>query len=445
MVSPLLLVAALTLGSPQRHDFYPDDGQFVQSGEHYEVHVHYADKPALIKALDVCERAWPHTMELLSMDDEEIQVEWPPALHVYPSKEEYVDVEALLTRGAFRDNESFSHWNTRTAHVALAPPLPREARAEVLLSAQCQEVIAHEAAHLAVYSVIPSYRFHPTWLGEGLALSVELSVARELGLVDDPSEHPRFSTNQLRARRLLEEDRVPAIGSLLMDALEGLSTAERYALWHEFIEILQEDRTKFRRLIEVLRQTRGGPEMRRAIADHVLDSYGEKTLERRLRKRLEKLAPAWEQVYRSLDTSRDQWLQTAFPELHAIAWRIPAVQREAFQLEGTLTPLSSDMWMAVLVGRDERSHFAVRFHERRLEVLLVEGDSSRELASAPIVPISRGVPLAFRVVVDGRALRIELDGLTHLEASLPRDARGGWGLSVSKGSAGRWGAVELDR
>jgi len=447
MLSHLVVLSSLVGPlAPQGGPSPLREGKIVRHGRHYEVHVHYEDEAAAEEMLAVCERAWPETLGLLGRDAQR-EPEWPLGVHLYPTKDSYADVESWLTKGHFRDNESFSHWNSRTAHVALAPPLPGAARELVVLSSQTREVLAHEAAHLAVYDAVPTYRWHPTWLGEGLAMDVELRVARELGLLTDPGEHPRFSSNMLIVKRLLAEGRLPSVEAILTDSLDAIGFNDRYALWHEFFQVVRADEEGFRALMTCLVSEIGGADMRPRVAELVRERFGVERLGRELRERIAGLEPRWDQVYRSLDTSGGRWLQCAFPDFDAEAWRVGPVAESTYALAGRATPLSEETRMDLLLDSRGAGHVLVYLQPGAAGVLSLPGDgSSREILAAECAEVRAGEATEFRLDVDEEMLSLSLAGEEILRVRTGQQApTGRWGVGVRRSGAGLWEDVRVVR
>ncbi len=462
MVLPVAaLVLSLGLVAPAqdaRHRGSPlRDGEVVAKGKYFAIHMHYDDRAAAENVLPLVEAAWPLTMELLGTTDAPAP-DWPMAVHVYPDKDAFAEVEAWLTRGYFRDTESFSHWDSRTAHVALAPPLSSAARSDVLVSNQTREVLLHEAAHLSLYSVVPTYRWHPTWFAEGFAMTVELELSRRFGLVADPSEHPRFSTNQLRAKRLWESGRLPSIAAILDESLASLTFDEKYALWLEFFRVLRAPgkERSFRRLINEMRSLGGGPGMRGKVTEFMRREYGEAELTRALNEHLASLASEWDEQARSLETMGPEWLQCAFPMIDACVWRTKRVAQPTYAIEGRFVLLGSSIehgWpeMRVLLGRSQDEHVAVRFRAGRIMVTRFDALEREPLVELDAPWLTRGEEYAFRIDVSKRVIDVAVDGVPRLNATVPRadapraDLEGAWGLGAMRGTSGFWRGVRLLR
>ena len=51
---------------------------------------------------------------------------------------------------------------------------------------------------------------------------------------------------------------------------------------------------------------------------------------------LKKLSPQWKEIYRSLETQGDEWVQIAFPKTNAIAWRTKPVGKDSYTISGKL-------------------------------------------------------------------------------------------------------------
>jgi hypothetical protein len=155
-------------------------------GRHCRVVCHFEGDAHASAALELAERSWNEVVELLGAGTTSAR----PELHLYLEIADYERAEAALTKGRFRRNLAFSSSDALASHICVQPQGTRAVLDAFGLPAQTEHLIAHEAAHLAVYATLPNHRDHPLWLAEGLAEWVavrNLTAAKLLGeTLDDP-------------------------------------------------------------------------------------------------------------------------------------------------------------------------------------------------------------------------------------------------------------------
>lgn len=418
------------------------NGEVVLTGRRFEMHVHFDDVRVAKRGLETVEAVWPLAMELL--DAVGTEPPYPLEVHVYPDHETYLEVEALLTDGWFRNNGSFAHWNSKTAHLEMSPPLTGRAAQSIVLSGQTREVLLHEAAHLAVYVVLPTYRHHPQWFSEGLATFVEQEVARRLGWVDELGAHARYATDQMLLQRLLEQELLPGVASVFADGLDELSFHERYALQLELFRLLVEARPRaFRAMIAEAKRLPGGGAFRQGLAAFVQRTFDFAALDEELRRRVASLDPDWYMDYRSFHVEGERWTQAAFPDQPSVVWSTEPVTGDAYSLVGTAQLLGPEM--SVLLDHRGWDHVEVALcASGEIVVRRVEEDASFELLSVPCTELLREGPQPFAIDVERGTLRVSLAGTERLELRLGEEPlTGGWGLATAPGGAGHWTGVEL--
>ena len=443
----LALLCSANALEAQRRRGWPEDapvkrGVMLAEGQHFVMHLQFKNQLAADRALAAVDAAWSETMNFLGTPD----YVHPSLLeiHLYDSKEQYVAVDHWLTGGNFKFNESFSHWNSLSAHVVMAPPLSILPSERIGLTSQTLEVLVHEAAHLGTYTVVPTYRYHPTWFSEGLAMHIEQTTLRKLGLLQAAADHPRYAKQQLVAKSLLDQGRVPNVLDLLLDELGDLNFHERYALWNEFMTVLTSSPTKFEALVRELRSMGGGPRIRARMSTAVIDGYGAAFLERELRRTLAHAPALWDETARSLETIGEAWEQVAFDSVDARAWKLGPRAAGDYRIEGSLEWLASGTGMQVLIDRQLESFLIVEFEKGRLRLKLQGAQGGELIASAelPVVPSKPG--LSFGIQVQGQVLSVEVDGVQVLRMTpRGRSLEGAWGLGVARGGAGIWQGVRL--
>jgi len=416
-------------------------GVQVSEGEHFVLRQQFEGALCASRALGAVDATWSHSMDFLGTPEHTFG--GLLEVHLYDSKERYLLVDEWLTGGNFKFNESFSHWNSLSAHVVMAPPLKACVARRIGLTSQTLEVLVHEAAHLATYTVIPSYRYHPTWFSEGLAMGVERETLRELGLLDDPAQHPRYATQQLVAQRLVQAQRVPGMRAILLDKLGDLNFHERYALWNELMTVLRRKPDEFMAVVNELRATRGGPQMRERMADVVLERYGEAELMGELLAELKDAPADWDETARSLETMGADWEQVAFESVDACAWNLVPHDGHYF-IRGSFELLDASTRMRVLLARRADNLIYVELSSEHVALVSAGPSGSHALVRAQLPKIEAGVAMPFEIELGGDGLGVRVGAEERLAIEFEvQDFSGPWGLGVERGGAGIWHAVQV--
>ncbi len=160
------------------------------------------------------------------------------------------------------------------------------------------------------------------------------------------------------------------------------------------------------------------------------------------------MTPEWDQGIRSLEPAGKDWIQIAFPDTNAIAWRTSSSKGSDYAISGEV-----EIWpgprrqMNVLLARAEDGYFSValvadygvtvfRYHSKE--------DRWEQLGDARASGLDTGKKTPFRVDVRGGRLEVTVGAKRALVVPLgSRATKGPWGLGAQAGSAGRWSAVRL--
>ncbi len=424
-------------------------------GDHFRVVAHPENDALAAEALEIAEATWPVMRELLGVP---VDAEHEPLeLHLYADPEEYHAVDDELTGGDFEKNLAFAHFDSKTAHVVLQPYLSGEALEETGLPYQTARLIAHEAAHLVRYASLDNYRHHPNWVANGTASWVEAHVMEAQGRVIDIENDPHFSTQILHVQRRLEEGGLPSLRDLLVDEQLPDGFYEAYAYQHLAFRYLTEkkQRKKLDKILGGLDLLGGGSARREEFAEHVEKTIGKKRwkdLNRGFEKYVEDLAPAWDEVFVALETAGDDWLQAAFPDKNAIAWRTEAIDEDRWEITGELRVLPGDeQQLNLLLDRSEAGFVQVSFIGGR-GVSLFEFDAQKGLDGTWDERVFERTELMradefvhFRVAWKRDEISVDLAGEQIFELELDRTMDGAWGLGALRSSAGIWRSVTLDR
>ncbi len=446
------LIALLPFAAaPQELAPAPAELRAVAEGEHFRVVCHFDDERAAAQALAAAERVWPHAVELLGAQRHELRDK--REVHLYRELAEYEAADERLTRGTFRRNQAFSSHEERSSHVMVQPPVSDAVLAELGLPTQTLRQVAHEAAHLASYETLASYRFHPHWFAEGFSCFVEQRVAEELGISAGVELDPIPSTFLVILRRLDAAGRLPSADELLADAGAALGFDEGYALAWGLFRTLQDGgrrRAKLVALAKELGRLPGDAGLAAALHERALERFGERELERVDADLLEWIRssdPRWEQPWRNLDTSGEPWLQSAFGGARALAWAQGAPLATPFAVGGEFElldgvgdqcnvhlELPGGGWLMVAFKRS----FGVSLFEHVPS--RAEADQWRLVGEVASERTAAEGPVPFRVEVDQRALRVLVGGEHVLAAEMEQDwlPPRRWGLGCQKRTAVRW-------
>jgi hypothetical protein len=436
----LLLASVGALGASAAQDEPKDPGFVERAGARYVVRFHGGDEALAEKALEVCEQVWPVVAEAFGAPQAEPAK--PLTMNLHRTVEGYVEAEGRLTGGKFARNLAMAHWATRSAHVAVQPPCGDEALRGLGLPAQTVILLAWEATHLARMELCPAtFAEHPNWLSDGLAGWVARRVS-ERAVPCTPESMPYWAKDMMRTRRLLEARKLPSIESFLSDSVADLDLEDRYAtrivLYSYFAG---EEGAKLGKLLRTMRGYGGGsgvPE--RARKDALAAFRGQ---DKAFAKHVAALRPEWDEAYRGLTTSGRAWVQIAFPEKNAIAWRVEPVESRTFAATGALRILPGGaQQLNFLLARTDEGFLSIAFVADSGFTVFDYRSGADEwnrlgVANAPALRL--GIRTGFEIQAKQKELIVTVDGRSwtyELPRPLPEAIT--WGLGAQAGSAGVW-------
>jgi len=442
---PLLLLLAFAVGSPAQDASAP--AVVRKTGTYYTVTCHGGDEALAEQALAVVDGVWPIVAKAFGVAD--AKPAHPLDVHLYRTIEGYRAADQELTGGKFRRNLAMSHFDSRSAHVAVQPPCRDETLRALGLPSLTVTMLAWEATHVARFELCPGFRQHPDWFTDGFAawVAAQVLAAREPA---DAEATPFWADDMLIAQRLLKERKLPPIRSLLADAVADLDLHDRYATRVVFYSFLatEPNRAKLAGVVDAIRRTGGGDGYARAVLDEATAAFGE--ADKAFAEFVQGLHPQWDEVYRSLSPVGTAWPQIAFPETNAIAWRREPLVSNAFAAKGRLRILPGDrQQLNFLFARTEDGFYSVAFVADQGFTLFDYRSKTGEwvnIGSGNAPGLRLGVSTEFAVEGGGAKLRVKLDGLSwdfDLPRPLPSDIV--WGLGAQSGpdgaatgSAGLW-------
>ncbi|MBL8722625.1 MAG: hypothetical protein JNK49_01190 [Planctomycetes bacterium] len=419
-----------------------------RAGKHFVVHCHGGDAGLAEAALAAVEAAWAPAAKLLGCLDQVPAAPLP--VHLYRTIAGYVAADRELTAGTFERNLAMTHWASRSAHVALQPPLTDEALRALGLPALTAELLAWEATHLVRMHACPNFRDHPQWFADGLAATHGRAVRETLHATGD--EPPTAAAALLRVQRLLADKKLPPATAIAGDRIDDLDLGDRYAARAVFYRFLGSDayRSKLPKLAELVRGTGGGAEYAATVAKGAANILGS-TVDRDFAAFVAKQRPAWREVFRSLDPSGAQWRQIAFPDRNAVAWRRDPVKGGRLHARGTLRILPGGRGqLNFLFGRTEQEDFySVAFvADQGFTVFRYDGanDDWRNLGVGNAPALRLGVSTDFALEATGEQLLVKVGGQSWTFAlPVPLGKEIPWGLGAqagpqdgATGSAGMW-------
>ena len=424
----------------------------IAEGEHFRVVCHFEDGSVAAQALAVVEASWKPTLRVLGVRS---PVGRHPllAVHLYRRASDYEAAEAKLTRGRFKRNLAFAHFDSKTAHVAVQPTLSDSFLGSRGLNYQTLRLLIHEAAHLVRYHTTRNFRSHPRWYADGSASWLESTVLRRMGRAPEKVADPQFSTMILQGQRLLNAGKLPSLAAILRGKATELEFYQRYAAhWLLFDYLYTTERKTMDWWIANLRRLGGGKDLALRLATRLEKRLGSEAfaaLGVRFRDHVKNLEPRWEEVHRSLGTGGRDWVVTAFPSRNAIAWRTEKAGTKPWTLKGSATVLPGrKTQLNLLLGR-RRDGFTTVALTAGSGVTVFDyrsaGEKWSRLAFAPAPGLVVGKRVSFRVHAARGRLHIELAGEPIADLRVEASLAGPWGVGAQAGASGVWHGVELVR
>ncbi|HEB54206.1 MAG TPA: hypothetical protein ENI87_13215, partial [bacterium] len=229
--------------------------QVEARGEHFTVVGKGIDERTAKQALAAVEPVWPLVCEAFGV--RRARPKEPLRVYLYRALADYVAADRERTGGRFAPNQAMSHWDSKTAHVAMQPPCADAWLERHGLPLQTQAMLAWEASHLARFELCRNFRSHPGWFYDGLAASVAERTLRER--LPELGVAPFFEQKWRRVQRLLRNDELPAVSDLLGEGASDLDMRDRYAARIAFYRYAEEHAAKaLRRVARAVRTTGGG-------------------------------------------------------------------------------------------------------------------------------------------------------------------------------------------
>ena len=405
------------------------------------------------EALTVAEGAWSIAAGLFGSQEE--KPARPLRVHIYRTISAYEAAERERTGGKFRHHLSFSHHADKSAHVALQPPCSDAVLARIGLPGLTRMLIAHEAAHLAVYSVSSNYRSHPAWLSEGYATYAAVEAHRRVRLFDSIEDQPFTSTMIAAARQWADTVNGSIVDELISGRAERAAVTARYGAYWLFFDFMLDgvNRRGFQRFLRQAARKEASPDfaekLRLSFQRNVGGAAVRAGLDRSFRARLRGLNPRWIEPYRSLDIRQAEWIQSAFPEHRAMAWRQDTDNTSQIRISGMYEIISEeaqDATALVLLETNDSAIYVRLSADGRIEFArgLVSDTGVREetLAVSPATMKRARGAKRIEIFYDGTNLSASVDGAAALVHPFDVAPTGRWGVGVEKVATCIWRDME---
>jgi hypothetical protein len=406
---------------------------------------HPSSPSSTATAIDAAEASWSAIVRL---------VELPrirsarPEISVYGDVASYEYVDRRLTAGRFRRNLAFAHRHTLTAHVALQPRLGSAQLDAHGIPPQTLRLIAHEAAHLSLYSHVPSAPWLPLWFDEGAATWAEGEALRAVGVYPaDAADDPWVSTYRYICRALADDGRLPSVADVLADRTGELNGSESYAVRLLFFEMLRAS-PAFASIVAAIAERGADPEIgaelariaNAALADDGADA------DARFRAWIRELPVHWIESRRSLTYRPGSWVQQAFRPLDAVAHQRLAQPKLRIAGEVRVNGRGDAEAFIELVGSESRPETIRIVLRAGAPATLIHRSraGSRTLAILDAETRSHGRWRRFAIAVDGAEITVDIDGAAPRAIPLPIHVDHAWGIGVSAGFIAIWRGLRAE-
>lgn len=420
-------------------------------GPHFRIRCHFDNDAIAKEVLETAEAAWKAAQSLFG--EAEASAGQPMEVHLYPDVEAYRAAEGKLTAGEFRNEPGFAHHESRSVHLCLQPLMSSGLLKTVGLPALTRRRVAREVSQLGRSAALPNHTSHPRWLADGAALYLAERVMRSNKWGPSVNGDPFFSTYASHLKRMLDAQRLPPISSMLQDSVQSLTAGERDGLrWALFRFLRKGDNAPMldKIIAEAGRLQPGGTYLvdLYVFADKAYGGDGFAQLNEAFCEYVRGLKPKWDESYPSLEVRPKEWLQIAYPDNNAVAWRAAPAESKSFSIQGELQVLPAQVQqMNILLARSADGFVSVAFvGNGGVGIMLYDrkNKSWKTLASGKSKMLKTGKKTRFQVQVDGTRVNVFIRKRLVVKVELNGvDFSGPWGVGVQAESAGIWYGVGL--
>jgi len=323
-------------------------------------------------------------------------------------------------------------------------------RKRVGLPEMTRRLIVHEIAHLCRYEYSENRKVHPRWYADGLAWAVEADLVDEPAKIEASANPPFIGAYVSLGKEMLKRGDIPDLEAVFTDHFGKLSEFHRYTVTYLLARFMNQESPGW--LAKFAKEDRG-----RKPDDDYADHMGGFALKllggdtdkanAKFKKFITGLKWDWHERFRSLEQHPKGWLQLAFADANALAWKSPPVL-PPFVIEGKAEFLPSEVQqMNVLLEGNDDGYLSVamtagsgvklfRYDQRKNE-WTTHGETQ-------VDAIKAGKPFAFKVRCEKLKIIVEIEGKKVLEATRESPMlRGLWGLGMQAGGAGIWHDVKF--
>lgn len=370
---------------------------------------------------------------------------------------DYYNADQRLNDGRFKRKWAFANSAEMQAHVALQPPVPTELLDAAGLPVQTKVQIAREAVYLCIYRAFPNHGSHPGWLRDGLAEYMSNESVRRAGYMGGVEEEPWTCGDIIVVRRLFEDQPDFTIASILDDVSKDISSGRIDSVRGLFIGWLREIGA-FDDMIGEARRLGGGSEYKENLKRATLDAISAAGVENpdiAFKAWVGAFEPEWDEVYRSLQTKGNVWMQGAFNRNNSICWNNEELGERDWVITGSMKIFEGDKTqMNILLGRNDIGYVKVAvdtewgatvFHR----VFPVEKNKRSKwirLGNKEIKANETNKWIDFKISKRRNRLMVKIDKQRPIRIELGDiDVTGRWGLGVQNKSAGLWRDVKVER
>ena len=343
---------------------------------------------------------------------------------------------------------------SHASYVLVVPSFAPDRLATIGLPMNTRRLIATEAAHLLVDETVKYPILLAPWFVEGASEWAAEEGFTKAGWLHDRMEEPTFAQLARTLPVLANAGLMPSLESVVVGLPAGLTTAERPAVDGAIFRFLRaparaELFAKIAAAAPTFEEKEGGdPELLAALGNDAARS----TLEDDFRRYVAALRPKWIEPLPAAWSSGSEWQQVATPQETAILGRDEPVESDRYALEGELEiQPGPTQQMNVLVCRDDGEE---RKRPGFVQVSFVAGygidvftfhpeaaEPQRwtKMATVEVKGMTTGRWIPFRLQVEDGTLSVVVAGKPACSVKIDdKKVRGGWGLGVLAGSAGRW-------
>jgi hypothetical protein len=260
-------------------------------------------------------------------------------------------------------------------------------------------------------------------------------------------------------KKLEADKKLPGFALIFDDLVGDLPFYQRYAVWEIAFRFLHEGKhaAALTKIIAAARSAGGGPEHAAMIAKAAREALGgDKGLaacDKEFAKYVRDLAPRWEEVYRSLSTNGDPWIQIAFGSSNSIDWQTADAGSDKYEVSGEVEIFdAANKQMNLLLGRLPSGFVQISFVAGGSIVVFeydnrrLDGKDWKRVGSVDVPGLTTNHSTPFKVKVSKSKVSIDVDGKNVGSFDVgEHPMNGAWGLGALAGSAGAWRKVAVKK